>query len=382
MELGTWNLELMKNVLQFIGSFHQGGSERQAVQLARLLREDESVNVFAATLNNEGVLQTEIERLNLPEIPEFKLNSFYDANFLKQLKKCAKFLRENKIEIVHTHDFYTNIFGTLAAKLARVPVKIASKRETGGMRSRAQKIFEKRIFKTADAILANSEAVKNYLIADGISAGKINVIYNGLDLERLTPKMTDRKIICESFGLPFDEKIKFATLVANLRHTVKNQPMFLRAAQKVLREFPDAHFVLAGEGELKDTLENLAKELKISENTHFIGRCAQVPELLSISFACALTSFNEGFSNSILEYMAAGKPVVATRVGGASEAIVEDETGFLVESDDDTALANRLIELLQDEEKAVSFGEKGRKIVEEKFSLQTQLNKTLELYGV
>ena len=137
------------NVLQLIGSFHQGGSERQAVQLTRLLREDVTHKIFVATLNNEGVLKTEIERLNLPEIREFKLTSFHDANFLKQLKNCRDYLRENEIEIVQTHDFYTNVFGMLAARWAKIPLKIAAKRETGGMRSRSQKIIEKALVKIA-----------------------------------------------------------------------------------------------------------------------------------------------------------------------------------------------------------------------------------------
>lgn len=372
---------MKKNVLQFIGSFHQGGSERQAVQLARLLREDGSFKVSIATLENAGVLREEVEKMGFTEIPEFKLTSFYNANFVKQLLKCANFLRAEKIEIIHTHDFYTNIFGMLAAQIIKVPLAIASKRETGGMRSKMQRRMEKFAFRQANAIVVNSEAVKKYLISEGIPTEKIRVIYNGLDLERLTPKTTDRKTICSELGLPVEEDIKFITLVANLRHKVKNQPMFLRAAQKVLQKFPNAHFVLAGEGELRESLESLANELKITENTHFNGRCTRVPELLSVSFAGVLTSFNEGFSNAILEYMAAELPVVATRVGGADEAVVENETGFLIESDDAEALANRLLELLQDEGKARKFGAKGRKIVEEKFSCAAQLENTLKLYG-
>lgn len=372
---------MKKNVLQFIGSFHQGGSERQAVQLTRLLREDGTFNVQIATLENAGVLQAEVEKMGFTEIPEFKLTSFYNYNFVKQLLKCANLMREKKIEIIHTHDFYTNIFGMFASQIFRVSLAVASKRETGGMRTKMQKRIERLAFKQANAIVANSEAVKKYLISEGIPAEKVKVIYNGLDLERLTPKTTDRTVICAELGLPTDENIKFITLVANLRHKVKNQPMFLRAAQKVLEKFPNAHFVLAGEGELREDLENLAKELRIAENTHFIGLCKQIPELLSLSFAGVLTSFNEGFSNSILEYMAARLPVVATNVGGASEAIIENETGFLVESDDAQMLANRLIELLEDEEKARKFGAKGRKVVEEKFSVAAQLENTLKLYG-
>lgn len=370
----------MKNVLQLIGSFHQGGSERQAVQLTRLLHEDGRVKVFAATLNKEGVLLPEIEKLGLPQIPEFKLASFYDANFLKQIRLCAKYIKNNQIEIVHSHDFYTNIFGICAASLAGVKLKITSKRETGGMRSKLQKIIEKQAFKSSNAIVANSEAVKKYLVAENVFANKINVIYNGLDLERLKPKNFDRKQICEELNLPTDENLKFITLVANLRHEVKNQPMFLRVAQKVTEKFPNAHFVIAGEGELRESLESHAKELKVEKNVHFIGRCTKVPELLFVSYACVLTSFNEGFSNSILEYMAAGKPVVATNVGGANEAIIENKTGFLVESDDDAKMAEKLIYLLENEEIDAKFGENGKRIAHEKFSLKTQLDKTLELY--
>ena len=325
-------------------------------------------------------MRSEVEKLGFREIPEFKLTSFYDLNFLKQLRRCARFLRENKIEIVQTHDFYTNVFGITSAKMARIPIKIASKRETRGMRSNLQKVLEKQIFGVADAVVVNSKAVKDHLINEGISPRKLNVIYNGLDLERLKPKTKNHSEICEKLGLPVDENIKFVTLVANLRHQVKNQPMFLRAAQKVSKKFPNAHFVIAGEGELKGDLEKLAVELGVSQNTHFTGRCEMIAELLSISYACVLCSLAEGFSNSILEYMAAAKPVVATDVGGAREAITEGKTGFLVESDDDETMAQRLIDLLENEEKARDFGAVGKKVVEEKFSVAAQLRQTQELY--
>jgi glycosyltransferase involved in cell wall biosynthesis len=369
-----------KRVLQLINSFHQGGSERQAVQLTRLLREDGEFEVFLACLNDEGILRPEVEKLGLTDIPEFRLSSFFNFGFFRQAGKFAKLLRQKRIDIVQTHDFYTNVFGMAAATLAGVKLRIAAKRETGSMRSRGQQIVEKLAFGRAHRIVANAGAVRDYLIKEGISAGKIEVIHNGLDLERLRPEETERARICRALDLPGGNEIRFIALVANLRHPVKNQPMFLRAAGKVLEKHSDSHFVLAGEGQMREKLEEMAGDLKISDRTHFIGRCTQVPELLALSFACTLTSFNEGFSNSILEYMAAGKPVVATRVGGAAEAIVDGETGFLVESDDCQALADRLIRLLDNEEKAAAMGKKGRQTVEGKFSLAAQLEKTKALY--
>lgn len=347
----------------------------------RLLVNDGTFNVFLATLNNEGPLLEDVKKLGYASIPEFKLNSFYDLNFIRQVRKFAGVLPANKIDIIHTHDFYSNIFGMIAARIAETPVRIASKRETGGMRSGMQKRAEKFAFGLARAVTVNSEAVKDYLISEGVAKTKIGVIYNGLDLDRLKPQTTDRKAICESFGLPFEEGLKFITLVANLRHDVKNQPMFLRAAKKVLMDFPNAHFVLAGEGDLRAGLEKMAADLGINQHVHFTGRCDRLADLLSISFAGILTSFAEGFSNSIIEYMAAGLPVVATNVGGAAEAIIDGRSGYLVASDDDEEMAGRLMELLNDDAKAAQMGAAGKDRAEEKFSLDSQRSKTIELYN-
>ncbi|HZH33900.1 MAG TPA: glycosyltransferase, partial [Pyrinomonadaceae bacterium] len=190
------------HVLQLIGSFHQGGSERQAVQLTRLLVESGEARVFVACLNGEGVLREEIEELNLGSIAEFPLTSFYDTNFLKQVRRLAKFIKENKIELIHTHDFYTNIFGITAARIARLEARIASKRETGGMQSATQKFIEKQAFGLSRAIVANSEAVRNYLVSESVPENKIRIIYNGLDLERLKPEIIDRNLVLREFDLP------------------------------------------------------------------------------------------------------------------------------------------------------------------------------------
>ncbi|MEQ1605316.1 MAG: glycosyltransferase [Pyrinomonadaceae bacterium] len=371
---------MKKRVLQFIGSFNQGGSERQAVALCRLLKNEGSFDVYAATLNNEGILRPKIDAIGLPEIPEFPLTSFYNANFVKQVRACAKYLKENEIDLIHTHDFYTNVFGMAAASLAGVKARIASKRETGGMRSGSQDMVEKLAFSRANAIVVNSHSVQKYLELRGIADTKIKVIYNGLDIERFNVTSKGRPVFSQKYSLPDDEGIRLITLVANLRHDVKNIPMLLRAAKSVVHSKPNAHFVIAGEGGLKDGLQAMAVELGITKNVHFIGRCTDVPELLANSYACVLTSTAEGFSNSILEYMAAGKPVVATNVGGASEAIVHDKCGFLIDSDDDSSLVAHLLELLDDSSLATRFGAEGKRIVASKFSEAAQSRQTIELY--
>ena len=372
---------MKKRVLQFIGSFHQGGSERQMVAMTRLLKNEGTFEVYAATLNNEGILRPEIEGIGLPEIPEFPLTSFYNVNFVHQVWRCSKYLRDNKIDLVHTHDFYTNVFGMAAATLAGVKARVASKRETSGMRSGAQEFIEKLAFGRAGAIVANSDSVRKHLTDHGTAVGKIKIIYNGIDLKRFDNINRDRTAVCQKLGLPASEEIRFITLVANLRHNVKNVPMLLRTAKRVIETVPAAHFVIAGEGELEAGLEETAKQLGVADNVHFIGRCADVPTLLSVSYAGVLTSTAEGFSNSILEYMAAAKPVVATNVGGAGEAIIDGETGYLVRPNDADAMAAYIVELCKDVKKANGFGAEGKRIVGESFSVQAQLEEIMSLYN-
>ena len=367
-------------VLQLIGSFHNGGSERQAVALTRLLREEGSYEVLVAVLRNEGPLRAELERTGIDQVAEFPITSFFRPSFVKHTKAFAGYLRENQIDIIQAHDFYTNVFGMAAAASAGTFARIAAKRETDGLRSKNQDRVERLAFGTATKIVVNSRAVLEHLTARGIKETRIEIIHNGVDLAPFGPEASLRgNELRVRYGIP--ENAHLITLVANLRHEVKNIPMFIRTAQRVSAEVDNVHYVIAGEGELSHGLQRGTRELAISDHVHFIGRCEDIPALLSTSSACVLTSTAEGFSNAILEYMSAGKAVVATNVGGASEAIVEGETGYLVKSDDDSTMAVKLIELLEQPELAERLGAAGRERIGSEFSARHQLDRMLDLYG-
>jgi glycosyltransferase involved in cell wall biosynthesis len=230
-------------------------------------------------------------------------------------------------------------------------------------------------------IIANAEAVKQELIKDGVPDKKILTIHNGIDTTRIAPRPDlRREDALALLGLPQDGERRFISIVANMQHAVKDQATFLRAARLVREAVPEAAFVLAGEGELQESLRALAAALGLSSHAFFTGRCAQVSELLAISEVCVLSSSAEGFSNSIIEYMAAARPVVATDVGGAREQIVEGETGYIILPGDERALAERLIALLRDPDRARRMGERGLQVVKEKFSCTTQLARTENLY--
>ena len=337
--------------------------------------------VELAVLDPKGVLREEVEHLGFHDIPAYPLTSFYDWNMAVQLRRFEAWLRDRKIALIHTHDFYSNVFGMAAAKLAGVPVRVASRRELGGMRTPAQLWVERRAYGFAHGVVANSEAVQQQLWREGVPRNKTTVIYNGLDVERFAqPSRMLREQALQSLGLPGEARC-LVTMVANFRHDVKDHPTFLRAAQRVRQAIPEARFVLAGEGQHLEPMRALTSHLGIGDATLFLGRCPCVAELLAVSDVCVLTSRFEGFPNAILEYMAAERPVVATDVGGVHEAVIEGATGFLVLAGDDGAIAERVIRLLWNPEQARVMGERGRQIVSEKFSCVAQLRLTENLYA-
>ena len=368
------------NVLHLIGSFEQGGSEAQALQLARLQREDGS-NVHLACFHRRGPLLKVAEAITASDIPQFPIKGFYYPDTAIQLNRLARDLRRRRIDVIHTHDFYTNVFGLTAGALAGVRARVGSRRETFGFRSPSQKFVERLAYRLAHVVIANSKAVKEQLVREGVTEDKIAVVYNGLDLVRVTPAATlERSEVINRLGLQGAETRRLVTLVANMRHPVKDQPTFLRAAERVLQSVPDAGFVLAGEGELADQIRNLARTMGLEDSVYFPGRCESIADLLHISEVCVLSSQAEGFSNSILEYMAAGRPVVATDVGGAREAVSEGEDGYLVPAGDDDKMAQRITTLLQDSSKAHAMGARGRQVVLDRFSCETQLRACEAVY--
>jgi glycosyltransferase involved in cell wall biosynthesis len=336
--------------------------------------------VRVACLDARGPLRETVEGI-VENISSFPLNNFYDSNAFTQLRRFRQLLRDERIDIVQTHDFYSNIFGMAGGWLARVPIRIAARRETGEWRTAAQKLAERIAYRLSTKIVANSNAVAAHLAGEGVDPAKIPVIYNGLSLDRVAlPDTFNRDTSLRSFGLPANQSLQFVTIVANLRHPVKDHPTFLRAARIVRESHPEARFIIAGEGELLDNLKRRAADLGLADSTFFIGRCEKIAELLALSSVCVLSSRAEGLSNSILEYLAAERPVVATRVGGAHELVAEGATGYLVPPGDERAMASSINRLLADTGLAQRMGKAGRVAVIEKFSEEAQLTNTEKLY--
>ena len=368
-------------VLHLIDSFNKGGSESQAVRLVRLLKRTGRYRVLVACLDKAGALRTDIECLDLGEVPEYKLTGFYNLQALRQLRRFAAHLKRQHVSILQAHDFYTNVFGMWAGAVTGVPVRIAARRESSGIRSASKRVLERFSYRAATRVVANCEEVRRQLTQEGVSAKQIEVIYNGVDASCVChPCPANRSAIAASFGLPTDPGRRLISIVANLRLPVKDHATFLRAARTISEVAPLATFVIAGEGELMNSIRLLAKELGITKQTFFLGGCDRVAELLSITEIGVLSSLYEGFPNAVLEYMAAGCPVVATDVGGIGEAVVDGQTGYLVEAGDHRAMARQILRLLQEPQRARAMGGLGQQIVRQRFSSEAQVKAIAALY--
>ncbi len=348
------------HVMFVITSMPVGGAETLLVELIRRMDRSRFLPELCC-MKELGPLG---ETLSL-EIPVFSklLASKTDIGVLWRL---SELMRRRRIDAVVTVGAGDKMFwGRLAARWAGVPV-IAAALHSTGWPDRVQ--FANRLLAPiTDAFIAVAEPHGRYLAAhEGCTASKICVVPNGVDVERFCPRPPNAELRKE-FELPSDAPT--VGILAALRPE-KNHALFLRAAARVLHVIPKARFVVIGDGPRRKELENLAQGLAISHAVRFVGTRSDVPEVLSTIDVLALTSHMEANPVSILEAMAAEKPVVATRVGSVDQAVHDGRTGYLVEPGNEVQLAARTIELLQDRVRATAMGRAGRQHVLEHSSVE------------
>ena len=277
------------------------------------------------------------------------------------MARLARFVRDEGIRVVHCQDVYTNVLGTLAARLAGVPVivtRVDLQHHLEGYRRPLLELVSRR----ADRVLVNALCIRDLALRQGVEADRIAVVRNGVDLEELD------RAARRAPELPVPEPGAFVCL-ANMHHPVKGQSDLLLALREVSRVCPDARLVLVGDGARRPLLEQQARRLGIADRCHFLGQRRDGPALLARAAAAVSPSYAEGISNAILEAMALRRPVVATAVGGTPEIVREGQDGFLVPPGAPAALARRMLELLDDADLRRRMGERGRRIVEREFGL-------------
>jgi len=279
--------------------------------------------------------------------------------------------------IVHTYFFWSILFGRFLKLEGKVRTLIENREDQGFSWGKHEYSWLRLTRNLPDRIICVSDAVKQTVTErERVDEKRIVVIRNGVDM--ITDAREDSEETRKELG--FDEDHRVIGMVANFNRSVKGVSRFLDAVPKILRAVPSARFLLLGRGKEEAALREKAVALGVDPFVIFAGYRKDIDRYYAIMDVSALTSFSEGLSITLLESMRCGVPVVATRVGGNPEVVVDGVTGYLVPSGDVTAFASRTIELLLDRDLRKRMGEAGRRRVERHFQLQDVANRYQEVY--
>jgi L-malate glycosyltransferase len=374
-------LKLMK----FVTQFGVGGTERQFVNLGVAL-EPSRFAVHFGCLHRTGPLIAEINARGIP-VFDYNVWSLRHPRALWAQLRLARDIRRYGVRIVHTYGFGANLFAIPAAKLAGARV-VASIRDIGVYLSPREQLVQRLICRFADRILVNAGAIRDWLVAGGLDESRITVIPNGIDLCRFEQRPRTGSLHRE-FGFPTD-----AQLIGVVGRVTRFKGIedFLDAAAIVASRFPTVRFLVVGEcfttrgrtvvkdDTYKQELMGRAVQLGLQDRVVFTGYRADVEGILPELSVSILPSHSEGLSNALLESMAAGLPVVATRVGGTPEAVQDGENGLLVSTGDSSSLAEAICRLLDAPDFAARLGQAARRSVAARFSMSRLVETTSLFY--
>lgn len=347
-----------------------GGGERVALKLAaHLPRHGFRASILCLSIHPETTA------LLAPPCPIYllPLQRTYDLAALRGAFELRRFLREHRVQIVQTFFESSDIWAGGVTKATSTAKLIWSRRDMGILRTLKHTIAYRLMADAPDAVFTVSEQVRRHCIeVDRIDPDRVQTIYNGLDLsdwdEIERPQKTSGDFV--------------VTTVGNIRR-VKGHDLFIRAAASIALQFPNARFTLAGHVLEQDTfqqLQRLVQELNLGDRFHFVGDVKNLKEHLAASDLFVLPSRSEGFSNAILEAMAASLPVIVTDVGGNSEAVTDGVNGLLAPPEDPSALADAIYRMLANPTQARAMGAAGRATVMQRFTSEEMMRQTARTY--
>jgi len=352
------------NILYIIDSLTHGGTERQLYELCRNLDRSRFTPHLCTLKPSQGLF----DELDFPKIC-LNYTSFASLSIIAVLTSLAKFIRKNRIHIVQTFFQDPFLLAALAKPFSRYRL-LGSFRDMGFWRTPAESRKMRFSYHFYDGFIANSEAVKASFVAiDGINAHKVTVIYNGFDLSAVPDKPA-----------PIDTPPVIG-IVANLNRPVKRVQDFILAAGRVHRKRPEARFVVIGGGHLQKEFETLAVQSGIAACTTFTGMITNPLRNVREFTVGVISSETEGFCNAIIEYMACGVPVVATRTGGNIELIADGENGYLYEVGNIDELSDKLLLLLVDRQACSRIGSANVQKVQTLYSMKQMVDAHHRLYA-
>ncbi len=369
-------------ILQIIPTLDRSGAEKQLALLAcRLPREEFEVHVCALTRG--GPLESELRQAG---IPVTVIGKRWKIDF-RAFVRLRRLVEQWRPDLIHTWLFAANVYGRLAGTARGVRCLVAGERCVDSWKSRLELAVDRRLAKQTTRIVANSPAVKEFYVGSGLPAEKFEVIPNGVP--PAPPVETSRQEILAELGLP--EGARLVGLIGRLwpQKRVKDAIWGVDLL-KVIRD--DVHLLIIGDGPHRSRLEQLREQVMIRDKVHFLGRREDVPRLLPHFDVLWSTSAFEGQSNTIMEAMAAGVPVVATDIPGTRDLVVHGVTGYLVPTQGWPATAtgvNKTVArgmakhtnaLLDDPGLARRLGRSGRQRMLGEFSVEKMVGRYADLY--
>lgn len=351
-----------------------GGGQRSLILLLKGLDKERFKPFLICPF--EGDLIEKVEKLEV-ETTLIKMGGLKSLNLFSAVAaicKLRRFIKQKNIDLIHTDSPRQTFFAGIAARLTGKPliwhVRVSDPEK---------RLYYKFLSVLASKIIAVSKAVGKRFEGIALKPDKLVVIYNAVDLTEFSPQLAEKKLK-EEFETEEDW-----TLVGTVGQLLprKGQDIFLKAAVQVSKLSPKVKFIIVGDGNeaYRKKLDELGKDLAINEKVIFTGSREDIPQIMSSLDIFVLPStYLEGFSRVILEAMASGKPVIATEVGGNSEAVEDGTTGILVPPEDHNRLAEAILELVKNENKRRQMGTAGRRRAEKLFSVGKNVAEIKILY--
>ncbi|HEY8420818.1 MAG TPA: polysaccharide pyruvyl transferase CsaB [Thermoclostridium sp.] len=363
-------------VLHLIGGGDEGGAKSHVLSLVQQLGNHISVKLISL---RPGPFAEDAKKMGID------VEIVRTGNIFKDISLVKKIVVNGKYDILHTHGAKANMIGVFIKKQAKIPVvsTIHSDYRLDYLNS-ILKMYTFGLINTIslrflDYYIAVSYNFKEMLIKRSFPPQRIYTVYNGIPFDNAIDIMPKEEF-AKKYGFPYEPGDIFIGILARL-DPVKGHTVFLDAAAKVLKKYPNVKFLIGGPGaDLRPSLEKKAERLGISDKVFFLGMVTEPYSFFNLIDINVLASFSESFPYVILEGARMKKATVSSRVGGLEDLFVQGENGYLFTPGDSDALAGHLTELIADENKRRCFGENLYKTASEKFSLRSMTETQLSIY--
>lgn len=363
------------NILHISYSLNVGGLEKMVLSLTAGLNK-EHFKAHVCCLSNELDLKPNFDELHIPVISCPKQSGLdWRLPF-----KLYNHLRQQKIDLIHTHNPAALLYGGAAAMLSGIPLVHTEHSNVHSDRPPLMRA-ERFMLKRAQAIICDTIEVQEEIYTQHyIQDKRVQVIFNGVDIDRFKPFLPHTAAVLEmraSLGLtPTD----FVVGTVGRLTPIKNHQSLIDALAVSIKKYPDMKLLFVGDGELRQELEEYGQRLGLTEAIIFTGERHDIPAILPVMDVFILTSLYEGMSIALLEAMATGRPVIASQVGGNPEVVYHGKTGYLVPTKNIKAIVNNLEDLKENPLLRRTMGHKARDRVINLFSLTSMINNYEKVY--